>query len=301
MSNYYQRAKNKTRTILENSYYSYYKLISKNSYPDFLIIGALKSGTTSLYQYLANHSEIVSSSIKETNYFSWEYYRGIKYYLNFFPQKTLTNNKLVFEACPHYLVDPQSAHRIKKILPKVKIIAILRDLIERAISNYNYFSSPTSFFGIRKPEELDKRNVNQALLDDLQSKEKRIFRQYSRLSLYAKQLKSYYDKFNKESILLLDFDELKSSPKSLLKKASGFLNINYDEYNTFNETAEAILSGVSFKKNENKALNIYNKQEYSLNIDKNLEKQLIHFYSEDVKKLLKLTGISVGWSEKYLS
>ncbi len=273
MSNYLRKAKNRTKTFFREYYLKYYKHISKHSYPDFLIIGALKSGTTSLYQYLGNHSEVVSSSIKETNFFSWEFHKGIKYYLNFFPLKKDIKNQLVFEACPHYLADPKSAGRIKKILPNVKIIVILRDPIERAISNYNYFSNPTSLFGIRNPDNLDKRNVNQALLDDLQGKEKRIFRQYGRLSLYARQLKPYYEKFNNEKILLLDFDELKNAPLSVLKKVSLFLGIDFNEFKAFNNDKKVIASKRSFEKHNSRTFNIYNKQEYSLILEEKIEQQ----------------------------
>ncbi len=300
MANYFRRTKSRTKTFLQEYYYQYYKHVSKNSYPDFLIIGALKSGTTSLYQYLSNHSEIVSSSVKETNFFSWEYFRGIKYYLNFFLPKKDINNQLVFEACPHYLAEPKSARRIKRILPKVKIIAILRDPVERAISNYNYFSNPTSFFGIRNPNRLDKRTVNQAFLDDLNGKEQRLFRQYCRLSLFGKQLEYYYQLFESNNILILDFDELKNEHKTFLKKVSVFLNIDFDEFNSFEDRKETISSKESFDKKNNKAFNIYNAQNYSLKIESKLEKQLIDFYSKDVEKLLALTGSSFNWSKKYI-
>jgi len=300
MINHFIRAKNRTKTFLKENNYNYYKRVSRNSYPDFLIIGALKSGTTSLYQYLANHSETVSSSIKETNFFSWEFHKGIKYYLSFFPLKADIKNRLVFEACPHYLADPKSARRIKKILPKVKIIAILRDPIERAISNYNYFSNPTSFFGIRNPNGLDKRTVNQAFLDDLNGNEPRLFRQYCRLSLFGKQLEYYYQQFESNNILILDFDELKNDPRSVLKKVSVFLNIDFDEFNSFEDRKETISSKESFDKKNNKAFSIYNAQDYSLIIDSDLEKQLIEFYSEDVEELLELTGSPFNWSKKYI-
>ena len=109
MSSYIIKAKNRIKSIY---YTRYYKGFSKHSYPDFLIIGALKSGTTSLYQHLNNHSGLVSSSKKETNFFSWEYGKGIKYYLKHFPLKGAFNGRKVFESCPHYLADPKSAGRI---------------------------------------------------------------------------------------------------------------------------------------------------------------------------------------------
>ena len=301
MNSHIKKAKNRIKSSLLPYYYKYYKGVSKHTYPDFLIIGALKSGTTSLYQYLNNHSGLVSSSIKETNFFSWEFYKGIKYYLDFFPLKKDTKNQLVFEACPHYLADPKSPDRIKMILPNVKIIAILRDPIERAISNYNYFANPTSFFGIQNPKKLDKRTVDEAFLDDLQGKEIRIFRQYCRLSLYAKQLEPYYKHFGKKNVLVLDFDELKLDPRATLKKVSDFLNIDNIEFDSFEDSNENVPSEISFERKNRKAFSAYNVQNYSLAIDKKVEQELIAFYTKDIEKLQRLTSTSFKWSNKYLA
>lgn len=301
MCSYKRNTKIKIKTILYPYYSKYYKVFSKNSYPDFLIIGALKSGTTSLYQYLINHSEIVSSDIKETNYFSWQYGKGVKYYLRHFPLKGNLNGRRVFEACPHYLADPAASKRISQILPKVKMIAILRDPIDRAVSNYNYFSNPTSYFGIRNPQDLDKRTVKQAFRDDIQGKESRIFRQYCRLSLYAEQLIRFYKYFKKYNILVLDFDELIHQPKATLVKVSDFLNISHLEFESFEDSKESIPSEVSFQKNYQKSFHTYNKQDYNIDIDEKLEHELIDFYAKDVKKLIRLTGTSFRWDSKYIS
>ena len=297
MYHFIRKAKNRIKSVI---YTRYYKGFSKYSYPDFLIIGALKSGTTSLYQYLNNHSGIVSSSIKETNFFSWEYHKGIKYYLNHFPLKATLNGKMVFESCPHYLADPKSPGRIKKILPNVKIIAILRDPIERGISNYNYFANPTSRFGIQKPQELDKRTVNEAFLDDLQGKEPRIFRQFCRLSLYAKQLEPYYKQFGKKNILVLDFDELKKDSKKTLEKISIFLEIDHNEFKGFENKQKKIASIDSYETIHNKELNIYNYQNYNIKIPKELTSELIDFYKSDVTKLLTITQTNFSWKDKYI-
>jgi len=301
MKSYIRKAKNRVKSILLPYYYKYYKDLSEHSYPEFLIIGALKSGTTSLYQYLNNHSGLVSSSIKETNFFSWEYGKGIKYYLKHFPLRSTLNGRKVFESCPHYLADPKSAGRIKKILPKIKVIAVLRDPIERAISNYNYFANPTSFFGIRNPQGLDKRTVNEAFLEDLKGKETHIFRQYCRLSLYAKQLKPYYKLFGKQNVLVLDFDELKLEPRDTLKKVSDFLNIDNREFESFEDSEEKVSSLMSFEQKNEKSFKVFNVQNYSLEIDEAIRQKLIAYYAKDIEELQKQTNTIFKWSNKYVS
>lgn len=300
MKNHFRRIKNRSKSGVKSYYYRFYKEFSKNAFPDFLVIGALKSGTTSLYHYLNNHSQVASSSIKETNFFSWEYNRGIQYYLNFFPLKKEVIGNLVFEACPHYLADPKSARRIKAVLPHVKLIAILRDPIERAISNYNYFSSSTSKFGIQNPGQLDGRNIDQAFNDDLEGKEKRLFRQYCRLSLYGEQLKKYYEKFSSKNILVLDFDLMKTDIKRFLKKVTDFLEIDHEEFHAFLQSEETVESDASFEKKQDKTFRKYNVQHYSLQVDPQTGKDLIGFYTKDIQLLHQLSGTTFNWGKKYI-
>jgi Sulfotransferase domain len=112
--------------------------------PDFLVIGAARSGTTSLYRYLVRNPSIAAASTKEIQYFSIHHWRGIKWYRAHFP--TLTTAKIMTwrfgvtgqtgEATPYYLFHPLAAERIAEALPNVKLMIVLRNPIERAFSHY---------------------------------------------------------------------------------------------------------------------------------------------------------------------
>ena len=112
--------------------------------PDFLIIGAARSGTTSLYQYLTEHPSIIPGVGKEIYFFDKKFKKGINWYKSFFPTKfsmAIIKNKqktkcITGEATPRYLHYPHAPKRIFEFLPKIKLIVLLRNPIDRAYSHY---------------------------------------------------------------------------------------------------------------------------------------------------------------------
>ena len=119
--------------------------------PNFLIVGAAKAGTTALHEYLQQHPQIYMTPTKETNFFAFE---GVE--LNFqgkgdealkeFSITDLATYQAQFagiqeetaigEACPSYLYVPEAATKIKKYIPQVRLIIILRNPVERAYANF---------------------------------------------------------------------------------------------------------------------------------------------------------------------
>ena len=112
--------------------------------PDFIIIGSEKCGTTSLYEYLKKHPNIIASTGKEVSFFDKNFHRGNGWYKSFFPslltkffKQTFSRTKiLTFEATPRYLIHPHAAKRISKLYPNVKLIVLFRNPIDRAYSHY---------------------------------------------------------------------------------------------------------------------------------------------------------------------
>jgi len=260
----------------------------------------MKSGTTSLYYNLCEHPQLIYSSVKEPSFFSWKYNIGIKKYLSCFPPKKDVNNHLVFEASITYLHAPSAAKRIKKVIPKVKLIAILRDPIERAVSHYNFYSNLSSDWVKYHPQDRDKREIDQAFLQDIRGEEKQLNKQYCRFGLYGLQLERYYKRFDPKNILIIDFEELKQDAKKTLIKTSEFLKIDTSFFQSFIETKEKAKRKDFFESNENNKIKIFNSENYSINLSADMQNRLIEFYKEDVKKLQKLTGLTFSWSNKYL-
>ncbi len=102
--------------------------------PDFVIIGAQRAGTTSLYHYLTEHPEVGAALRKEVHFFDLHFDRGMDWYLAHFPLQGEAT--AVGEASPYYLVHPEAPSRMRSAIPHAKCIALLRNPIDRAYSQY---------------------------------------------------------------------------------------------------------------------------------------------------------------------
>lgn len=119
----------------------------RNRYlPDFIVIGAQRSGTSSLFAYLAQHPQLIPSYRKEVHFFDGgldhrvdTYQKGPAWYRAHFARQRAGATRKAFEASPFYMPHPLVPQRIARLMPDVKLIAILRNPTERAISHY-FFS-----------------------------------------------------------------------------------------------------------------------------------------------------------------
>jgi hypothetical protein len=105
-----------------------------NTLPDFLIIGAMRSGTTSLAHYLSAHPEVFIAPQKEVHYFDVNYEKGEDWYRQQFSQASA--GQVIGEASPTYMYDPEVSARMFSLLPEARLIAILRNPVDRAYSHY---------------------------------------------------------------------------------------------------------------------------------------------------------------------
>ena len=107
--------------------------------PSFLIVGAQRSGTTSLYRYLCAHPNVLPALRKEIHYYDFQFAKGISWYRAHFPRwRGLRSQAITGEASPYYMVHPLAPGRVHAHDPRLKIIAILRDPAERAYSQYHH-------------------------------------------------------------------------------------------------------------------------------------------------------------------
>ncbi|HEX6301744.1 MAG TPA: sulfotransferase [Acidimicrobiia bacterium] len=112
--------------------------------PDFLIIGAQRGGTSSLYKYLGRHPDVAPSLRKEVGYFTSNYRMGETWYRSHFPLalRGVVHGRFrgvrlhSFEATPDYLFDPRVPHRAADLLPYAKLVVLLRNPVDRAFSHY---------------------------------------------------------------------------------------------------------------------------------------------------------------------
>lgn len=209
---------------------------------DFIIIGAQKCGTTSLYNYLIQHPQIVPAITKEVHFFDLNFDKGIDWYQAHFHPFDRQNNLTRGEASPYYIFHPLVAERIHQILPKVKIIVLLRNPVERAISHY--------YHEVRLGVE--KMGIEEALASEptrlLGETEKIIadgnyysfnHQHYTYLSrgIYIDQLKTWMNIFPQEQIHIIKSEDLYNQPHLILQQVFNFLNLppyqlpDYGKYN----------------------------------------------------------------------
>ncbi|MGL5795517.1 MAG: sulfotransferase family protein [Waterburya sp.] len=199
--------------------------------PDFLIIGAAKSGTTSLYEYLNRHPQIFLSRIKEPQFFAVDsqYERGIEWYSSLF--EDASPEQICGEATTDYtklLLYPQTPERIAHHLPNVKMIYIMRHPVERVYSHYKHLQRGHKI-------ELtfqDYIEQNSVCLDT---------------SYYIKQINCYLDIFPKESFLFLLIEDLIHNPEQTLKEVCKFIGVDEHVSLTLEEQVTANNSQKHFK------------------------------------------------------
>lgn len=181
-------------------------------FPDFFIIGAMKSGTSSLHHYLASHAEICMSVPKEPNYFSkrrFFFHKSPGWYRSLFGDQRLLKG----ESSTAYSKYPTIKHvpeRICASVPHAKFIYLLRDPVERTISHVTH----DILEGFLRPEPTIDPYVRDF--------EKSIYLQYSR---YLLQLRQYERVFPPDRLLLLSAEALHKAPRAVLSRVCAFLDV----------------------------------------------------------------------------
>ena len=217
--------------------------------PNFLIIGAQKSGTTSLYNYLTNNPEIEPALQKEIYFFDLHFNKGLTWYRKFFPLRSNLNNngkRFTLEASPSYLFYPHAPKRVKETLGEIKLIVLLRNPVDRAYSNFKWEKRrgrETRTFEevILAEEEMAKAEMNKMINDEnYYSHEYRNFA-YLNKGIYVDQLERWIKYFPKSNLLVLESNEMYTEPEHVLKKISHFLGIQewkLNEYPILNESGD---------------------------------------------------------------
>tara|TARA_B100000886_G_scaffold210491_1_gene145700 strand:- start:637 stop:1485 length:849 start_codon:yes stop_codon:yes gene_type:complete len=188
------------------------------------IVGAPKTGTTSLYYYLNQHTNVCMSSIKEPNFFSAKEVNSLFYKSQIVDDineyhKLFSQNKkqIIGEASVSYLFFNEVPNRIYKYNPKAKIIILLRNPIERALSHYLMdfrlgFCSENFEDIIAQPEIFPQYH-----------------QQYLELGNYFLQLKRYLNVFNENQLSIVFYDDLKSNSQKVMKHIFSFLEIEFQD------------------------------------------------------------------------
>lgn len=195
---------------------------------DFLVIGAQKSGTTSLWHYLSPHPQLCLPRIKEAAFFTVSTDRDkLAQYMDVLFEDA-PEDALLGTVTPDYMIGEADAdvgmvaERIDSFLPGVKLVALLRDPIERAVSSY--------VMALRREEET--RTVDAALGELLEPEELASARQrptptntYLTAGEYGRILDVYRDRFPAERLLVVFSENLACDPGAVLDTTLGFLGL----------------------------------------------------------------------------
>ena len=240
-----QSNREKIRSLIGNtSLYSLAKTIHKgyakltadfHALPDFLIIGAAKSGTSSLYEYLNHHPLILPCVVKEPNYFTVYYDRGLDWYKSCFPykvQKIFTQGKKLItgEATARYYWYPFAAEHAHRVIPKAKIILLLRNPIDRSYSHYKM--------------RFNNRKVKQSFEEEIRDEPKNLEGEWGKMlndesyfsfkfnsngylskGLYINYVKKWFEFFPKNQILVIKAEDFFSDPEKITNQTLEFLGM----------------------------------------------------------------------------
>jgi hypothetical protein len=214
--------------------------------PSFIIIGAGRSGTTSLYHYLGQHPDVYMSPIKEPRFFALpnkppNKTKSLADLARAYPIRNLTGYaelfagadgvKAVGEATPRYLYAPGTATRIFSVLPGARLIAVLRNPVDRAFASY--LGNLRDGRETRSFEDVVKEELSRPLSDfdpgnwDYSSG-------YFYEGLYHRHLSSFLDEFPRQQMHIILFDDLRSDLNRVLVDICRFLEIDPDfDFDTF--------------------------------------------------------------------
>lgn len=192
--------------------------------PNFLIIGAPRSGTTHLYRGLRQHPAVFMSDFKEPMFFAYENepQPGVisdkNEYIALF--SGAASYQAVGEASTLYLFNEKAPGRIYRDIPKARLIAILRNPVDRAFSQYTF-----QRFLQTEPYETFEAALE---AEDGRAQENTVspFLLYRRVGLYGTQIPRYLDRFSRDQILFVLQDDLDQNPNQVFHDIFAFIGVD---------------------------------------------------------------------------
>lgn len=201
--------------------------------PDFVIIGAQRSGTTSLFNTLARHPRVAPALRKEVHFFDIHYPKGLRWYRAHFVHQEQKEREglLAGEATPYYLFHPLAPQRMAQHLPNARFIVLLRNPIDRALSHYHHIRRygleplPTFEQAIAAEQERLKGQEELLLSGGLSYSPAHQNFSYLARGIYAAQLRRWFQYFPKERFLILRAEDFFASPGQVWPDVLTFLGL----------------------------------------------------------------------------
>ena len=251
--------------------------------PDFIIIGTQKAGTTSLHAYLSQHPQFLKPYEKEVHFFDGgldpsidNYKKGQAWYRAHFPFRKNGSASRVFEASPLYIFNPLVPGRMFNLLPQARIIAILRNPTDRAISHY-FHEKQRGYESLPIMEALleEERRLESAIRLKDYKNYSFIHHSYKSRGHYSEQLERYLKFFPRQQVLILNSEEFFHDQHNILRQVTDFTGVDSD-----------------FKVKDSHPRNVAkNKEQVSVEVYKYLN----DYFKPHNEALYELLGKDFGW------
>lgn len=205
-----------------------YPLAERCTPPAFLIIGAQKSGTTSLFRYLCQHPDILAPLKKEIDFFDRHWSRGWRWYATHFPLRR--PGKITGEASTNYLFHPACPARVRLCLPDVRLIVILRDPVLRAFSHYQHErrggnESRPFTEALTADTDAVREAHRQLAAGEIDESWVHLHRSYAERGHYAEQLARWREQFPLEQLYVTAAERFYEQPAQVCAEIFDFLGV----------------------------------------------------------------------------
>lgn len=259
--------------------------------PDFLILGAMRAGTSSLYRYLGAHPAVTPPLRKEVEYFTRWHHRGEGWYRAHFPIAALARGRRCFEATPYYLCHPHAAGRAQELLPHARLVVVLREPVSRAVSHHRHLARlgietlPFEEAVAREPERL--AGEWERMLEDprYESRSHHLF-SYLERGLYSEQLQRWFAAYPRERFLILEHDDFFRDPDAGFQEVLRFLELepwSPPEFRNYSRGGARGQGGAP-------------KREPQAHLPPELRERLDRHFAPHNRELEELLGRSFGWA-----
>lgn len=207
--------------------------------PSFIVIGAQRSGTTAIFQSLAEHPQVLRPTVdKGTDYYTLHYERGLDWYRSRMPlarpsrvQGSRYRPLQAFEACTYYMFHPFAVERLARDFPDVRLVVMLRNPVERAYSAYKHefargFEPEATFLGALEREDARLDGEVERMRQDV-SYESVPHRHhaYRQRGQFAEQLKRVYKNFSREQVYVMESEAFFADPVAEYRHLIDFLGL----------------------------------------------------------------------------
>jgi len=207
--------------------------------PSFMVIGAQKAGTTSLFKYLIEHRNYLRPLLKDVYFFDRDYQRGLAWYQSFFPTLREVERRaaevdgsiVTGEGATHYLLHPWAPKRMQETYPAMKIVVLLRDPVRRAISHYHHNvrdgveTATTALEAFEREADRVGPDLERMARDETFYSDDAMTYSYLARGRYAEQLQRWMNYFPREQFLIMSSERFYKDSDASFREICRFIGI----------------------------------------------------------------------------